>query len=108
MSREYFNRYQFYINDGEFRVVPGIEIPIKGTDKYQQYKKGKDRLDKLSQDHYNTPIFGWLILLANPTAGSIEFTVPDNFLMRIPFPLVVSLQDYKRSVELYNLYYGEQ
>jgi hypothetical protein len=47
-------------------------------------------------------------LLANPTAGSIEFTIPDNFLMRIPFPLVVSLQDYKRSVELYNLYYGEQ
>jgi hypothetical protein len=73
MSREYFNRYQFYINDGEFRVVPGIEIPIKGTDKYQQYKKGKDRLDKLSQEYYNSPLYGWLILLANPAAGSLEF-----------------------------------
>ena len=108
MSREYFDRYQFFIDDGKFRIVPGLELPIKTTDKYVFYKRGKDRLDKLSQDYYNTPIFGWLILMANPAVGSIEFTIPDNSLMRIPFPLVVSLQDYKRSVELYNLYYGEQ
>jgi hypothetical protein len=108
MSREYFNRYQFYINDGEFRVVPGIEIPIKGTDKYQQYKKGKDRLDKLSQEFYNSPLYGWLILLANPAAGSLEFEIPNNYYIRIPYPLIDSLQDYKSGVELYNLYYGEQ
>jgi hypothetical protein len=52
-------------------------------------------------------VFGWLILQANPTAGSIEFEIPNNFLLRIPFPLVNTLQEYKRSVELYNLYYGE-
>ena len=107
MSREYFNRYQFYINDGEFRVVPGIEIPIKGTDKYLQYKKGKDRLDKVSQEYYGTPLFGWLILQANPSVGGLEFTIPDNSYLRIPFPLITSLQDYKSGVELYNLYYGE-
>jgi hypothetical protein len=28
--------------------------------------------------------------------------------LRIPFPLIGSLQDYKRAVELYKLYYGEQ
>jgi hypothetical protein len=28
--------------------------------------------------------------------------------LRIPFPLITSLQDYKTAVELYNLYYGEQ
>jgi hypothetical protein len=108
MSREYFDRYQFFIDDGKFRIVPGLEIPIKGTDKYFFYKRGKDRLDKWSQENYNTPVFGWLILQANPLAGSLEFLIPDNFLMRIPFPLTVSLQDYKRSIELYNLYYGEQ
>jgi hypothetical protein len=43
MSLEYFDRYQFFIDDGKFRIVPGIEIPIKGGDKYIQYKKGKDR-----------------------------------------------------------------
>jgi hypothetical protein len=28
--------------------------------------------------------------------------------MRIPFPLVVTLQDYKKNVDLYTLYYGKQ
>jgi hypothetical protein len=107
MAREHFNRYQFFIEDGEFSIVPGIEIPIKTTDKYFIYKKGKDRLDKLSQDYYGTPLFGWLILLANPTVGSIEFMIPNNSLLRVPFPLTTSLQDYKRNIELYNLYYGE-
>ena len=108
MARNYFNRYELFVEDGNFRIIPGIEIPIKGTDKYHQYKNGKDRLDKLSQEFYGTPIFGWLIMTANTLAGTNEFEIPDNFILRIPFPLVTSLQDYKRGVELYNLYYGEQ
>lgn len=108
MSRNYFDRYQFFVDDGNFRIVPGIELPIKGTDKYLQYKRGKDRLDKISQEYYNSPVFGWLIMTANPLAGTNEFEIPDNFILRVPFPLVSSLQDYKRAVELYNLYYGEQ
>jgi hypothetical protein len=107
MSRNYFNRYEFFEVDGTFKIVPGIELPIKGTDKYHQYKLGKDRLDKLSQEFYGTPTFGWLIMLSNPLAGTNEFEIPDNFIMRIPSPLISSLQDYKRGVELYNLYYGE-
>lgn len=106
--REYFDRYQFFEQDGNFRIVPGIEIPIKTTDKYLFYKRGKTRLDKVSQDYYNSPTFGWLILLANPSVGGLEFEIPDNFLLRIPFPLITTLQDYKRGVDLYNLYYGEQ
>jgi hypothetical protein len=41
-------------------------------------------------------------------AGSLEFEIPNNFLIRIPYPLTVSLHDYKSAVELYKLYYGEQ
>ena len=107
MSNQYFDRYQYFIDDGSFKIIPGIEIPIKSTDKYFQYKKGKDRLDKASQEYYGTPYFGWLIMLANPLAGSVEFEIPDNFLIRVPFPLVPTLQDYKRGIELYKLYYGE-
>ena len=107
MSNQYFDRYQYFLEDGSFKIVPGIEIPIKGSDKYFQYKKGKDRLDKASQEYYGTPYFGWLIMLANPLAGSVEFEIPDNFLIRVPFPLVPTLQDYKRGIELYKLYYGE-
>ena len=106
--RNYFDRYQYFINDGKFRIVPGLEIPIKSTDKYIIYKKGKDRLDKISQQQYGTPVFGWLILMSNPSAGGLEFEIPDNYLLRVPFPLVTTLQDYKRAVDLYTLYYGEQ
>ena len=38
MSREYFDRYQFFEEEGNFRIVPGIEIPIKTSDKYIFYK----------------------------------------------------------------------
>ena len=108
MSRQYYDRYQFFENDGNFQIVPGIELPIKTSDKYVQYKKGKDRLDKISQEYYGSPTFGWLIMVANPTITGMEFEIPDNFYLRIPFPLVTSLQDYKRGVDLYNLYYGQQ
>lgn len=104
---QYFNRYEYFLEDGEFKIVPGVSIPSKSTDKFLQYKKGKDRLDKVSQEYYNTPLFGWLILLANPSVGSIEFEIPDKTILRIPFPLINSLQDYKKGVELYKLYYGE-
>jgi hypothetical protein len=104
---KYFNRYEYFLEDGEFKIVPGIQIPPKSTDKFMVYKKGKDRLDKASQEFYNTPLFGWLILLANPSTGALEFEIPDNSLLRIPFPLINSLQDYKKNVELYKLYYGD-
>ena len=107
MSRDYFDRYQFFINDGNFKIVPGIELPLKATDKYVQFKKNKNRLDKLSQEYYGSPVFGWIILQANPEIGGIEFQIPDNYILRITFPLISTLQDYKRGIELYNLYYGE-
>jgi hypothetical protein len=107
MSRNYFDRYQYFIDNGEFKIVPGIEIPIKSTDRYHQFIKNKDRLDKISQEFYNSPTFGWLIMMANPSIGLNEFEIKDNSIIRIPFPLLSSLQDYKRSVDLYNLYYGK-
>jgi hypothetical protein len=108
MANQYYDRYEEFVKDGSFRIVPGLELPIKSTDKYLQYKKGKHRLDVLSQEYYGTPLFSWLILQANPLLGSIEFEIPDNSYLRIPFPLLTSLQDYKNGVDLYSKYYGEQ
>ena len=107
MNRQYFDRYQYFNDEGTFKIVPGIEIPIKSTDKYIQYIRNKDRLDKISQQYYGSPLFSWLILLANPTCGGIEFEIPDNYLLRVPFPLTSTLQDYKKNVDFYKLYYGE-
>lgn len=108
MNNQYYDRYEGFVKDGSFRIVPGIELPIKGSDRYLQYNKSKHRLDTISQEYYGTPLFGWLILQANPLLGSIEFEIPDNSYLRIPYPLIASLQDYKNGVDLYSLYYGEQ
>ena len=51
---QYFDRYQYFVEDEEHKIVPGIEIPVKSSDKYIQYRKNKDRLDKLSQEFYKT------------------------------------------------------
>ena len=106
MSRDYFDRYQFFIDDGNFRIVPGIEVAIKGTDKYIQYKKGKDRLDKMSQEYYGSPTFGWLILMANPLFGGLENNIYDGAVLSIPYPLVTSLQDYKNALNTHFFYYA--
>jgi hypothetical protein len=108
MNNQYYDRYDSFVKDGSFRIVPGIELPIKGSDRYLQYNKSKHRLDVLSQEYYGSPLFGWIILQANPLLGSIEFEIPDNSYLRIPFPLIASLQDYKNGVDLYSTYYGEQ
>ena len=107
MSKNYFDRYQFFIEDGNHRIVPGIEIPIKGSDKYVQYKKGKDRLDKISQEYYETPTFGWLIMLANPEFGGLEFNIPDSTIIRVPFPYDSALNRYMTEVTTHKQLYGE-
>lgn len=106
-NRNYFNRYSLFTVDSQHKIVPGINVPIRGSDKFHLFKKNKDRLDKLSQEYYGSAVFGWLILAANPSSGLNEFEVQDNFFLRIPFPLTNALQDYKREVENYKLYYGE-
>lgn len=107
MSRKVFDRYEYFVEDGKHQIVPGLELPIKGTDRYHTFKNGKDRLDKLSQQFYGSPTFGWLIMTANPTSSTNEHEIPDNFILRIPYPLIPSLQDYKKAVETYKLYYGD-
>jgi len=83
---QYWNRYgQFLINEKYINV---------------------SRLDKLSQEYYDTPYFGWLILSANPEFGGLESNIPNKRVLTIPFPLVASLQDYKKEVETHFFYYG--
>jgi hypothetical protein len=41
---------------------------------------------------------------ANPQYGSLEYNIPDNVEIRIPFPLDVTLTDYQKSIEKYYKY----
>lgn len=103
---EYWNRYEDFLVNGRQTVVPFVRLPQKSTDKRYIYRVGRSRLDKISNEFYNTPYFGWLILLANPKWGGLENNIPDNTTLFIPFPLVASLQDYKSEVDNHFFYYG--
>ena len=105
-NRQNYNRYNQFLLNGEQTVVPYISISSKSSDKRYIYKVGQSRLDKVSQQFYDTPFFGWLILQANPQFGSNEFLIPDGTILTIPFPLLASLQDYKNTLENHFFYYG--
>jgi len=38
--------------------------------------------------------------------GGLEWNIPNNSLLTIPYPLISSLQDYKNGIENYFFYYG--
>jgi hypothetical protein len=81
-------------------------MPSKPTDKTYIYKVGRSRLDRVSQEYYNSPTFGWLILQANPQFVGMENNIFDGAILIVPFPLLPSLQDYKAAIENHFFYYG--
>lgn len=102
----YYNRYSQFLINGEQTVVPFVSLPQKVTDQVYIYKIGRSRLDRVSQEFYSSPVFGWLILQANPQFGGLENNIYDGAILIIPFPLIPSLQDYKAAIDNYFYYYG--
>ena len=105
-GRQYYNRYNDFVINGKQTVVPYVNLPSKYSDKRYIYKVGRSRLDKVSQQYYGTPYFGWLILLNNPKFGGQEWNITDGSILTIPFPLVASLQDYNNQLKNHFFYYG--
>lgn len=101
-----YNRYSSFIKNGKYKKVPFIEIPVRGTDCYTFYEIGKTRMDLLSYQYYNDPNYGWLILQANPSIGSLEFRIDNNTKIRIPYPLDVVIQGYENDISNYEKLYG--
>jgi len=101
-----YNRYKSFITNGTFKKVPFIEVPAHNTDIYVNYEVGRTRLDLLSYQYYGNPNYGWLILQANPSVGSLEFRIPNNTRLRIPYPLENSIQGYEANIKRYNNLYG--
>lgn len=106
MALQYWNRYSNFLINGQQTVVPYVTLPSKSTDKNYIYKVAQSRLDKISQQFYGTPYFGWLIQIANPQYSGSEFSIPDGAVLTIPFPLVASLQDYNNALDNYFFYNG--
>lgn len=96
-----YDRYNSFRMNGDILLTPFIPIPEKESDVYEIYEKGKTRLDLLSYQYYKDPDYAWLILQANPQYGSIEFMIPDKALLRIPYPLNVTITQYEGDIEKY-------
>lgn len=102
----YFDRYESFRLNGGVKPIPGLDIPTISSDKRVVYKKNETRLDKLSQKYYNDPWHGYLILLANPQYGGLEFDIMDRDVIRIPFPKESAIERYISAVNEYKMLYG--
>jgi len=94
MKRDY-DRYKILKNgDGTIDSMPFIELPENPSDKFEYWNVGFSRLDKLAQKYYGNPFYDFLILYAN-REFTTEWEIPDNTLIRIPFPLQTVIQQYE-------------
>jgi hypothetical protein len=104
----YFDRYEQFKTNGTVLTLPFIKLTPKSTDKRVVYKLGETRLDKLSQTYYNNPYHGFLIMLANPEYGGLEFNIKDGDIIRIPFPFNATIEDYNNQVQTFITLYGNR
>lgn len=102
----YYDRYKDFKREGQVTTLPFIKIRTKNSDK-RILTDNKTRFDKLSQIYYGDPYHGWLILQANPQFGGLEFDIPENTIIIIPFPLNKSLEQYQEQVDRYKRLYGK-
>lgn len=103
----YYNRYKKLNNDEIIISPPFIKLDEKSTDTMVLYDVKKSRLDKISQEFYGVPFYGWLILIANPEYGGSEWNIRDGQAVRVPLPLDTTLREYERKLLRRLEYYGD-
>lgn len=106
---QYYDRYSKFKANGVVKPLPGVYIKPLESDKTIVYRQGKgeSRLDYLSDLYYTTPYCGWLILLANPQFGGLEFNIPDLSVIRVPFPFETAIDRYIEAINTHKKLYGE-
>ena len=101
-----YDRYNAFRTSGNVFIPPHVKIQPKSTDFFEEYHRGVTRLDLVSYDYYGDPGYDWLILLANPDLGNLEFEIPDGSLVRIPYPLNITLEGSNQEIEKFYTLYG--
>lgn len=97
MPQRDYDRYAILINsDGTYDLMPFVVLPVNQSDKFETWNTEYSRLDKLSQKYYGNPFYDFLILYANGYAS--EFDIPNQTLIRIPFPLNKVKSDYENAL----------
>lgn len=101
-----YDRYKQFRVNGQIQVIPSVTVDPKDTDYFETYILGQSRLDIISNDYYGDPNYDWLIMLANPQYGSLEYKIPDGATLRIPYPLSVTLENYNNKILQYKTLYN--
>lgn len=100
-GRRDYDRYEMLKNsDGTIDSMPFIKIPKNASDKFEEWKVGNSRLEKLANRFYKNPFYDFLILYANPEYIS-QWDIPDGTVIRIPFPLAKVKKDYEDALKKY-------
>ena len=97
-----YDRYRKMRISGKVGILPMVNIDPKSTDFFEEYKQGITRLDNVSYDYYGDANYDWLILMANPSLGNMEFEIPDGSTLRIPYPLDITLENFNNNLTKYN------
>lgn len=97
-----YNRYSKFLSNGKYKIVPSVTLTKRSTDYFEIYNQGSTRLDIISDKYYGDANYDWLIMMANPEYGSMEFSIPNGTMLRIPYPLSEAIADYERKIDLYN------
>ena len=81
--------YDFYslLRDNDsLKNMPPIKIDKRSTDKSVTYNSQKNRLDTIAGTIYNDETLWKIILWANEQFF-LEIDIPDNSVIRVPWPL---------------------
>lgn len=101
-----YDRYKRFRVNGVVNIPPAIKITPKSTDYFETYIHGQSRLDLISFDYYGDSGYDWLILLANPEVPDLEYLIPNGTILRIPYPLEVTLENYNNQIDKYEALHG--
>lgn len=92
--------YDFYSllkkNDALLNM-PSITIKKRVTDKSITYNKEKNRLDTIAGMIYQDETLWRIILWANKEYF-IEFDIPDNVVIRVPYPLQDVIEEVQSQI----------
>ena len=94
-----FNFNTLLVNAGlaSLDSMPPINIDDRITDKRILYNKNKTRLDRIAGDSYQDETLWKLILWANPDY-ECEFDIPDDTIIRIPWPKMDVLDEVQKKI----------
>lgn len=92
-----YDRYNLLKKGSIYKSMPFIKIPKNKSDKYIEWNSNTNRLDILSEKYYGSPFYDFFILYANPEFLS-EWDIPNNTIIRIPFPLDIVKTYYENEL----------